>query len=200
MDQICAYGRVASFLTFDGESMEIDTIPLGGPFHMLMVDLKGTKDTVRILRDLNAQFPNAKGTVAAGVREALGPNNARLTAAGRTALIEGDAGQLGELMRTAQETFDRLVAPACPSELSAPRLHRLLSYSRLDELVHGGKGVGSQGDGTAQLVTRGPLEREEARHRIESELGMTCLDLTMEQTEANPLTAPKGKLGLLSPE
>jgi galactokinase len=181
MDQICAYGQAASFLTFDGDSMEIDTIPLGGPFHMLMVDLKGTKDTVQILRDLNAQFPDSKGVVAAGVREALGPMNAQTTASGRNALIEGDAKQLGKLISSAQETFDRLIAPACPSELSAPRLHRLLSHPRLVDLVYGGKGVGSQGDGTAQLVMRGPAEREMARHIIESELGMSCFDLTMEE-------------------
>jgi galactokinase len=185
MDQICAYGQAASFLTFDGDSMEIDSIPLGGPFYMLLVDLKGTKNTVRILRDLNAQFPDAKGTTAEGVREALGPINARTAAAGRAALIEGDIRQLGELMRSAQDTFDGLIAPACPSELGAPRLHQLLSHPQLADLVYGGKGVGSQGDGTAQLVTRGPTEREKARHIIESELGMSCLDLTMEPRESN---------------
>jgi hypothetical protein len=34
-------------------------------------------------------------------------------------------------------------------------------------------------------VTRGPTEREKARHIIESELGMSCLDLTMEPRESN---------------
>ena len=79
-------------------------------------------------RDLNAQFPDTEGTIAAGVREALGSTNARITATARTALTNGDAKQLGELMCLAQDTFDRLIAPACPSELQAPRLHRLLTH------------------------------------------------------------------------
>ncbi|HYC21079.1 MAG TPA: hypothetical protein VEI94_00170, partial [Candidatus Bathyarchaeia archaeon] len=75
--------------------------------------------------------------------------------------------------------FDRLVAPACP-ELSAPRLHRVLSHPAVRALAWGGKGVGSQGDGCAQLVTRGEAERAELSRRIESELGMRVLPLTLE--------------------
>ena len=63
------------------------------------------------------------------------------------------------LMTTAQQVFDEFVAPAC-SELVAPRLHEVLADDAVGELGWGGKGVGSQGDGCAQIVTRGANERD----------------------------------------
>jgi hypothetical protein len=39
--------------------------------------------------------------------------------------------------------------------------------------------VGSQGDGCAQLVARGPTERAELSRRLEQELGVACLPLTI---------------------
>lgn len=41
--------------------------------------------------------------------------------------------------------------PACPSELTAPKLHGLLALEAVRG-QWGAKGVGSQGDGTAQVI------------------------------------------------
>jgi len=179
MDQICAYGQVPTFLTFDGEDLAIEKIPLGGEFYYLIVDLQGNKDTVTILRDLNNQFTNTEGAIATGVRRALGPLNQQIVYQARDALISGDVCRVGELMVEAQKIFDRFVAPACPSQLGAPKLHHLLEYSPLQELIWGSKGVGSQGDGTAQLLTRGPEERLLAKAIVENDLGLPCLSLTL---------------------
>ena len=179
MDQICALGRRSALLTFDGESFEVEALAPGGRLCLLVVDLGGVKDTRRILADLRACFPATPGTVAEDVRRALGPLNAALVERARDALVAGDACVLGALMAEAQAVFDRLVAPACP-ELSAPRLHRVLSHPAVRELAWGGKGVGSQGDGCAQLVARGEGERAELSCRIASELGMRVLPLTLE--------------------
>ncbi len=179
MDQICAFGRATVLLTFDGDDLEIESVKPGASFHLLLVDLQGTKDTRRILRDLNACFPDASGRVAASVREALGPRNAALVQRARYAVIAGDAATLGTVMREAQQVFDRLVAPACPAELTAPRLHDVLAHPAVAALAWGGKGVGSQGDGTAQLVARGAEERAALAARLERELGVRCLPLTI---------------------
>lgn len=179
LDQICAFGQVPMFLTFDGEYLAAEAIALGGSFYYLIVDLQGTKDTVKILRDLNAQFATPENAITEGVRRALGPLNQQILFQARQALTTGDARRVGDLMLEAQQIFDKLVAPACPSELQAPKLHRLLDYPSLQELIWGGKGVGSQGDGTAQLLARGPEERLRAKYIIESELGMPCLSLTL---------------------
>lgn len=52
--------------------------------------------------------------------------------------------QLGALMREAQAAFDARAAPLCPSQLTAPVLHAVLSHPPIQPLIHGGKGVGSQ--------------------------------------------------------
>ncbi len=179
MDQVFAYGQVPMFLTFDGEDLAMEAIPLGATFHYLIVDLQGAKDTIMILRNLRAQFLTGVGSLAEGVRRALGPLNQQILYQARQALSDGDARLVGKLMVEAQAIFDRLVAPACPQELAAPLLHRVLEYSPLQELIWGGKGVGSQGDGTAQLLTRGPEERLRAQSILENDLGLECLNLTL---------------------
>jgi galactokinase len=178
MDQVCAYGRRVSFLRFDGDGFEVEPLAPEAELHLLIVDLQRGKDTRRILADLNACFPAAPGPVAAGVREALGPRNAALVAQARRALLAADARALGALMSEAQALFDEQIAPASPEQLAAPRLHAVLAHPALRELAWGGKGVGSQGDGCAQLVARGPEERERLAARLERELGVRCWPLT----------------------
>jgi galactokinase len=178
MDQICAYGPRPCLLRFDADALEVEPLAPRAPVHLLVVDLRARKDTRRILADLNACFPDAPGPVAAGVREALGPRNLALLARARAALEAGDAPGLGGLMREAQALFDGFVAPACP-ELAAPRLHAVLAHPAARELAYGGKGVGSQGDGCAQLVARGPGERDALAARLAEDLGVACWPLTV---------------------
>jgi galactokinase len=180
MDQICAFGQIPTFLTFDGEGLEIEPIPLNRTFHYLIVDLQGKKDTVTILRDLNTQFCSKTGELTQGIRRALGSLNQEITAQAKQELIAGNGEKIGELMREAQEIFDRLIAPTSPTELLAPKLHHLLNYSPIQNLIWGGKGVGSQGDGTAQLLTRSAEARTLAQSIIEKDLGLPCLNLTLQ--------------------
>jgi galactokinase len=179
MDQICAYGRRATFLRFDGEALDVEVLAPGAPLHLLVVDLRREKDTRRILRDLNACFPAAPGAVAAAVRDALGPKNEALAARARAAVLAGDARALGALMREAQALFDAQVAPACP-ELRAPRLHEVLAHPAVAELALGGKGVGSGGDGSAQLALPSAPARDALAKHLEADLGVACLPLTLE--------------------
>src|SRR5690606_40329781 len=44
------------------------------------------------------------------------------------ALKDGDAPRLGHLMKQAQGFFDRYAPGACPEELAAPVLHKVLAY------------------------------------------------------------------------
>lgn len=60
---------------------------------------------------------------------------------------------LGKLMKDAQVAFDQFAAPMS-SELASPKLHRVMAMPELQEHLHGAKGVGSQGDGCAQLLAK----------------------------------------------
>ena len=147
----------------------------GGDFYFLIVDLHGEKDTKRILRDLNAAFDRGDERL----RAALGAANLMINAAACRALEEGDPRALGELMVEAQRLFDERIAPACPDELTSPVLHRVLASPALRTLAWGGKGVGSQGDGSAQIICRGVEERAALAAILERGEGVTCLPLTI---------------------
>lgn len=175
MDQACAWGGGPVLLSFSGDTMEMQKLSPGQEFHLLIVDLGGKKDTKRILRDLNAFFAGGDP----GLRRALGEENRRIITAARSKLERGNPRGLGSLMNEAQEIFDSLIAPCCPGELGAPILHRVLEKGRGTGLVWGGKGVGSQGDGTAQFLCRGEEEREALRMILEAETGQKCYYLTM---------------------
>jgi galactokinase len=177
MDQACIYGKTPVLLTFQKSSdIRVEPVFPGGRIHMLFIDLAGTKDTVRILADLQDAYLKDRS-----LQKALGPENERIVRRAYRALSLGDARQLGERMSEAQTVFDELVGPNSPEQLQSPKLHAVLAMEELSEHIHGGKGVGSQGDGTAQLVARSAEDREAAMQKIHSACPqMRCFPLTIE--------------------
>jgi UTP-glucose-1-phosphate uridylyltransferase/mevalonate kinase len=179
MDQGCAYGDRAVLMEFDGERLETEEVRPGRELHFVIVDLAASKNTMEILTRLNRAYPFAEGPVEEGVQELLGPTNRRILQAAKTALEAGDCQRLGELMGEAQCLFDRYAAPACPEELTAPVLHRVLAHDALRPHVWGGKGVGSQGDGTAQFIARSAADQKTVVEILERDLGLNGLPLTL---------------------
>jgi UTP-glucose-1-phosphate uridylyltransferase/mevalonate kinase len=179
MDQGCAFGDRAVLMEFDGDRLETEEVRPARDLHFVIVDLKAKKDTVEILKRLNRSYPFAEGPVEKGVQELLGPTNRRIVHQAKEALRAGDGERLGALMTEAQSLFDRYAVPACPEELAAPVLHRVLSHPALRPHVFGGKGVGSQGDGSAQFVARSAADQRAAVSILERDLGMTGLPLTL---------------------
>jgi len=177
MDQGCAFGRRPVLMTFDADLVDVRSIRTGGDLHMLIVDLKRSKNTQKILSDLNHCYPFATSDLDRKVHEYLGPINKRIIERAVRAIEEGDAEGLGSLMTEAQALFDRYLQPACREELTAPRLHEVLAYAPIQDLVWGGKGVGSQGDGCAQLLARDAEARDRAAEILEHDLGVECLPL-----------------------
>jgi mevalonate kinase len=100
------------------------------------------------------------------LRRALGKDNRKILMSAKQAINDGDSERLGELMKEAQKLFDESVCPACPEELTAPKLHMVLSAPEIQDLIYGGKGVGSQGDGCVQFIARGLEEQEELIKRL----------------------------------
>ena len=179
MDQVCAYGACPTLLSFDGTSMAVEPLRPRRALHLLVVDLCAGKDTRRILATLHAAFLGADGAGRRALRDALGARNRALVAAARRAVEDGDAAQLGALMTEAQAVFDQAVAPACPEELTAPRLHGVLGHPAARACAWGGKGVGSQGDGAAQFVCRGVEARDKLARRLTADCAVQCLPLTI---------------------
>jgi UTP-glucose-1-phosphate uridylyltransferase/mevalonate kinase len=183
MDQGCAYGSRPVMMEFDGDALEVSELSCGTDFHFIIADLKSSKDTVKILADLNKAFPFAENDVERKVQEYLGPMNKQLLAEAASALEKGDAPLLGSLMTRAQSLFDTHAAPACLDQLAAPVLHRVLAHKALRPFVLGGKGVGSQGDGSVQFLAKDEQSREAAIRVLEKDLGLSCLRLTIPRSK-----------------
>ncbi len=183
MDQGCAFGNHPVLMTFDGDRLDTDALTVASELYFVVVDLQSKKDTMEILNRLNRSYPIAESEVERGVHELLGPINKRIVREAADALREGDARHLGALMTEAQALFDKYAAPACPEELTAPVLHKTLSYAKLEPHIWGGKGVGSQGDGTAQFMTRSEKDQQAVIQILEKDLRLTGLALTMRPTQ-----------------
>lgn len=179
MDQGCAFGNRPVLMEFDGDRLETCELQVKEPLYFVLVDLQAKKDTLEILNHLNRCYPFPENEVERGVQELLGPINKRLVRQAVAAIQESDGPQLGALLTEAQAFFDRYATPACPQELTSPVLHKILSYEPLAPHVWGGKGVGSQGDGTAQFLCKSETDQQAVIEILERDLSLPGLKLTI---------------------
>jgi|SRR3989344_2096884 len=177
MDQACAFDSLV-LMSFDGDFMKSEELKIGNDFHLIVADLNMGKNTLKILNDLNMHFFDSSSQKE--VRNYLGNINKQIIFSAKDALECGDAKEVGKLMNFAQKQFDRHLMKYC-DELIAPKLHEVLKYRKISDLVYGGKGVGSQGDGCAQFVCKGIEERKRATSILEKELGVKCYDLDLKK-------------------
>ncbi|BAY38194.1 GHMP kinase [Nostoc sp. NIES-2111] len=182
MDQACAYGNRPILMIFDGEQIEIIEIEVSQDLFLVIVDLDGNKNTQEILRRLNECYPFAINQIQQNVQKYLGSISSAITQAAAEAIQQGDAQLLGTLMTKAQAEFDHYVVPACPEQLIANKLHQLLNHEPLSPYIFGGKGVGSQGDGTAQLIAKNQESQTKVIEIIQHDFPqMQALPLTISQ-------------------
>jgi UTP-glucose-1-phosphate uridylyltransferase/mevalonate kinase len=154
LDQACAFGVTPVLMNFDGEDIDVQRLIIQKPLYWVFAHLKGDKDTIKILSDLNKCYPFAQNEIEKNVQSALGSDNQEIISRAIEYIKTGNYDNLGKLMTEAQELFDKKVAPASWEELKAPKLHEILNNTYVKPLTFGGKGVGSQGDGSVQFLAR----------------------------------------------
>ena len=179
MDQGCAYQRPI-LMTFDGDRVDITELSVPENMYFVIVDLGAGKDTLLILNQLSHCYPFADSELEKNVQHYLGPLSAQITQEAHQSLRDGDAEAVGNLMTRAQTEFDKHLIPACPSQLTAPVLHKVLNYEPIQPYIWGGKGVGSQGDGSAQFIVKDEESQQRVIEIIEKDLQMSCLKLVIE--------------------
>jgi UTP-glucose-1-phosphate uridylyltransferase len=179
MDQGCAFGNRPVLMTFDGDRIETQELQVESELFFVFVDLLSQKNTMEILNRLNRCYPFAENPVEKGVQELLGPINKRIIHQAIGALQYVRPQELGSLMVEAQDFFDRYATPACPEELEAPKLHEVLAYEPIQPHIWGGKGVGSQGDGTAQFIARSVDDQQAVIEILARDLGLQGMKLTL---------------------
>jgi len=180
MDQGCAYGNKPILMIFDGDKLDVKELKLSANLYFIIVDLHASKDTKEILSKLNKCYPFAENDIHRAVQNYLGPVNAEIVKKAVEMIEAGDAVEIGKLMKKAQEEFDKNCIPACPSQLTAPVLHKVLNYEPIQPFILGGKGVGSQGDGSAQFIVRDEESQNKVIEIIEKDLKLSCLKLTLQ--------------------
>ncbi len=161
LDQACAFGVNPVKMSFDGEEVSVEQFNIQKPLYWVFANLNSSKDTIRILADLNRAYPFAETQEEREEQKALGEINQEIVSRAISYMREGRDEQLGALMTEAQSVFDRMVAPMSPVQLASPKLHEILSDPSVQRLTFGGKGVGSQGDGSVQFLARSQETQQE---------------------------------------
>ncbi len=197
MDQACAFGNQPILMTFDGNRVAIEELTVNQELFFVIVDLGRSKDTQKILSDLNSCYPVPRNQIQQNVHQYLGAINAQFTQQAVAAVKQGHAQLLGTLMNRVQAEFDRHLIPACPDQLTAPKLHSLLTHPALQPFIYGGKGVGSQGDGAAQLVAKDRESQDRAIAVIHRDFPeMQALNLTISpQSKVKKAVIPAAGFG-----
>lgn len=184
LDQACAYGCTPVLMKFDGDDLDVEMLDVGEDIHMVYVDLDGQKDTRKILSSLNSYYPYAQDEIAMGIHSALGPINQRITTEAASAIRDGNVWRIGALMSEAQSVFDDMVAPGCPTELKSPKLHAIMCDPVVGYYALGTKGVGSQGDGMAQMVCADTSGQCKLVNYLTKELGLYAYPITIKARRA----------------
>ena len=123
------------------------------PLHFVVADLKAipSKNTVTILSDLNTCFPYPANDVQRAMHRYVEYNQKHCWSAIR-AIETGNVNGLANAMVSAQNLFDSSAIDVSPIELKSPKLHKLMHHPELKAASLAIKGVGSQGDGSIQVL------------------------------------------------
>jgi UTP-glucose-1-phosphate uridylyltransferase/galactokinase len=183
LDQACAFGIQPVCMCFNGEDVTTKRLLVKNPLYWVFANLNAEKDTIKILVDLNKCYPFAQNSKEQQVQEALGIKNQEIISRAITYMKNGDADLLGQLMTEAQQIFDTMVAPASLEQLCAPKLHRFLEDKTIQELSYGGKGVGSQGDGSIQFLAKNATSQSQIAAYLQDQ-GLTPYTLTIKPTHS----------------
>ena len=177
LDQACAFGVKPNLMTFDGDEIEVTTLNVKKQLYWVFADLCASKDTIKILSDLNKAYPFASTEAEENLHKALGEWNQDIVKRAIQYMAEGDRESLGRLMTEAEELFDKYIAPMSPA-LNAPKLRQVLHDPNIQPLIFGGKGVGSHGDGSVQFLVRGPEAQQQLIDYL-NEQGLRAYPLTI---------------------
>ena len=179
LDQACAFGVNPVSMVFDGNEVDVERITVKKPLYYVFADLMAGKNTVKILADLNKAYPFASNEKEINLQKALGQDNEIIIQKAIKLINTGDTEGLGKLMTEAQQLFDTKVAPMSPEELKSPVLHSVLDDPEVKKYTYGAKGVGSQGDGTVQLLAKDEDTQKALVDYLQNVRHMTTYTLTL---------------------
>lgn len=177
LDQACAFGVKPNLMIFDGDEIEVNSLTVKKRLYWVFADLCASKDTIKILRDLNKAYPFASNDSEVCEHKALGPLNRNIVNRAIKYMADGDAVSLGKLMFEAEDIFNKYITPMSDA-LIAPKLNSVLHDPIISKWIYGGKGVGSHGDGSVQFLAKDKESQEKLQDYLNSN-GMKAYTLTL---------------------
>ena len=178
LDQACAFGVKPNLMTFDGDEIEVKALNVKKPLYWVFADLCASKDTIKILSDLNKSYPFASNEEEDNLHKALGEWNHDIVNRAIGYMADGDAESLGKLMTEAEVLFNKYVQPLSPALIS-PKLNEVLGDGYIQPRVYGGKGVGSHGDGSVQFLAKSQEAQQQLIDYLNGK-GMKAYSLTLQ--------------------
>lgn len=171
MDQCVAMGKdTIGLMIFTNSFTKILPLSPTEPLFFVVADLKGKKDTLKILNSLNSCFAVPKCKLEYSMHEYVRQNQD--IAWNAIAAIEmGNTRLLAKSMSDAQNSFDKNLYDICPQEFLSPTLRSIFSDSNLtsNQFYIATKGVGSNGDGSVQFLCENSEKQEQLRAILNSE-------------------------------
>lgn len=172
LDQFVAFKRGSFFVEFYNNSINYKKLKFSNNIYFVIADLNGVKNTKKILSSINSAFPYAKDKISNNVINYLGEINKKIVCDSIKYLESGNSYKIGNLMNKAQTLFDKNVMPICYEELKSIKLHSVLNDINIKKMTYGGKGVGSQGDGSVQLIAKNYNCQKKLYHYLKNNLNL----------------------------
>lgn len=178
LDQSVIYKNQLVKVDFYSNEVNASEILPKEKIHILVADLKGDKDTAKIMSDLNNCFPFYKNDNEKKVHQMVSLKNRRIVQDSVNCIEIGDLKKLGKNFRKMQKLKDKC-SVVC-SEFESPKLHSLLRDKTIKKLSYGAKDVGSGGDGCIEILAKNEQSKEKLKKYLENDLGLTTYSFTID--------------------
>lgn len=175
----------------------LDRVFVSKPLYFVVADLNKGKNTVKILHALNDAFPVPRDEMTWLVHEYMRKNQFLCLDAVR-AVETGNVDLLAEIMTQAQQCFDAGARQVCPEELTSPKLHAVLNNPELKRISLAAKGVGSQGDGSVQVLCGSAEQQRLVLTLLTQELDCNGFPLTLSSSSSPRNSTENFSVHLLS--
>lgn len=181
LDQVCAKGLGLSHFVFCKDSLYINQIDLKSKLYFVIADLNGKKDTKNILSTLHSCFPFPKNKVEEKVKELLCEKNKSIVKEMIYCMKNGDLEKIGRLMSYSQRLIDESASLLC-SDLKAPILHEIMRDSNIKMWSYGSRGLGTNGDGSIQILAKNEKCQKEIEKYLMQEYDMKTFSCNINPT------------------
>ena len=182
LDQIIVKGNTQlSKMVFYENCVSITPVPVKNEINLVIADLKGSKNTRKILNSLRSCYPVASNKEQEAVHHMLGDENRVLVDRMYKAIEDGNIEEIGRIFNDSQDLIDKAGIPIC-DEYKAPLLHKVMNDSNVKRLSYGARGIGSGGDGSVQILARDRESQVELVDYLNNELGMDAFKYDIKAT------------------